>query len=153
MLKKSRKYKGYKITLLGNNSWKDLSEELDIEYVDEFIWLDRNKYNKDFFYRYKKLKEVVSKGYEVVLSPMYSREFFVGDTIVNLVHADKKIGSSGDISNIRIWQKKISDKYYSNLISAKTGTMFEFNRNKEFFENLLNVKLDIVKPNISNMYW
>ena len=49
MLKKSRKYKGYKITLLGNNSWKDLSEELDIEYVDEFIWLDRNKYNKDFF--------------------------------------------------------------------------------------------------------
>ena len=27
--------------------------------------------------------------------------------------------------------------------------MFEFNRNKEFFENLLNVKLDITKPYIS----
>ncbi len=142
-LKKSEKYKEYKVTLLGNIVWKSLSVELDSKYVDEFIWLDRNKFNEDFVYRYKKIQEIASFGYEVVLSPVYSREFTVGDAIVKLVNATKKIGSIGDLSNIRKWQKNISDKYYTKLIPAKDGIMFEFNRNKEFFENLLGIKLDI----------
>ncbi len=67
VLKKSEKYRDYKITLLGNNAWKSLSKELDSEFVDEFIWLDRNKFHKDFLYRYKKLKEITACGYEVVM--------------------------------------------------------------------------------------
>jgi len=148
VLKESEKYKDYKITLLGNSAWKSLSEELDAEYVNDFIWLDRNKFNKDFVYRYKKLKEIMACGYEVVLSPVYSREFFFGDAIVKLVHANEKIGSIGDTSNIQIWQKKISDSYYTKLISAKDEPIFEFSRNKEFFENFLHVRLDIKKPHI-----
>ena len=49
-LKKNEKYKDYSITLLGNNVWKSLSIELDRKYVDSFIWLDRNKFNKNVFY-------------------------------------------------------------------------------------------------------
>ncbi|WP_331774334.1 glycosyltransferase family 9 protein [Sulfurospirillum sp. 1612] len=148
ILKKSEKYQEYKITLFGNSAWESLSKELDSEYIDEFIWLDRNKFYKDIVYRYQKLKKITSQGYEVVLSPVYSREFFYGDTIVNLVSAKEKIGSSGDLSNIRRWQKRISDKYYTKLIFAKDELMFEFSRNKEFFENLLHVRLDIKKPHI-----
>lgn len=148
VLKKSEKYKDYSITLLGNSAWKDLSEELDSEFVDEFVWLDRNRFNKDFVYRYQKLREIVACGYEVVLSPVYSREFFYGDTIVKLINAKEKIGSIGDLSNIRKWQKNISDKYYDVLVPAKSELMFEFDRNKEFFENLLGIKLDIKKPHI-----
>ena len=148
VLKEGEKYKDYKITLLGNSAWKSLSEELDCEYVNEFIWLDRNKFSKDFVYRYKKLKEITACGYEVVLSPVYSREFFVGDNIVKLVNANEKIGSIGDTSNIRVWQKNISDKYYTKLVSAKDELMFEFSRNKEFFENLLEIKVNIKKPTI-----
>lgn len=148
-LKESQKYKDYKITLLGNSAWESISEELDSEYVDKFIWIDRNKFNKDFIYRYKKLQEITSLGYEVVLSPVYSREFFVGDTIVKLIHAKEKIGSIGDTSNIKVWQKNISDKYYDSLVPAKDEIMFEFDRNKEFFENLLEEKIDLKKPSIS----
>jgi len=148
VLKKSEKYKEYKITLLGNIAWKDLSEELDREFVDEFIWLDKNRFKKDPVYRYKKLKEITEKGYEVVLSPVYSREFFYTDTIVKLVHANEKIGSVGDLSNITKWLKKKSDKYYSKLIDARSEIMFEFYRNKEFFEKLLNQKIDLHKPHI-----
>ena len=148
VLKEGEKYKDYKITLLGNSAWKSLSEELDCEYVNEFIWLDRNKFSKDLIYRYKKLKEITACGDEVVLSPVYSREFFVGDNIVKLVNANEKIGSIGDTSNIRVWQKNISDKYYTKLVSAKDELMFEFSRNKEFFENLLEIKVNIKKPTI-----
>jgi len=148
VLKKSEKYKEYNITLLGNSVWNSLSEELDSEFVDEFVWLDRNRFNKAFIYRYQKLKEIVSNGYEVVLSPVYSREFFYGDTIIKLINAKEKIGNMGGVSNIRKWQKNISDKYYDVLVPAKNDLMFEFNRNKEFFENILDTKLYIKKPHI-----
>ena len=54
----------------------------------------------------------------------------------------------GDLSNIRKWQKKTSDKYYTQLVEAQDEVMFEFNRNKEFFENLLETKLERTKPHI-----
>jgi ADP-heptose:LPS heptosyltransferase len=148
-LKESQKYKDYNITLLGNSAWKSLAQELDNEYIEEFIWLDRNKINKDFIYRYKKLKEITLHCYEIILSPVYSREFFVGDAIVKLINAKEKIGSIGDTSNMKKWQKYISDKYYDKLIKSDENLMFEFYRNKEFFENFLHVKLEINKPNIS----
>lgn len=56
VLKKSEKYKDYSITLLGNIAWKNLQEELDGEFIDNFIWLDRDRFNKDFLYRYQKLQ-------------------------------------------------------------------------------------------------
>ena len=148
LLKKSEKYKEYKIMLLGNVVWKNLSEELDSEYIDEFMWLDKEKFIKDIVYRYQKLKEITSKGYEIVLSPVYSREFFYADTIVKLVRAKEKIGSVGNLSNIHQWQKSISDKYYTKLVDAKSELIFEFDRNKEFFENFLQARLDIIKPHI-----
>ena len=148
VLKKSEKYKDYSITLLGNIAWKNLCEELDGEFIDNFIWLDRDRFNKDFLYRYQKLQEIVSSGYEVALNSVYSREFFYGDAIIKLINANEKIGSIGDVSNIRKWQKNISDKYYDVLVPAKSELMFEFDRNKEFFENLLGIKLDIKKPHI-----
>jgi ADP-heptose:LPS heptosyltransferase len=147
-LKESQKYKEFSITLLGNSAWASLSEEIDIEFIDRFIWIDIDKINKNFVYRYKMLKEVSSVGYEVILNSVFSREFFYNDAIVKLVNAKKKIGSAGDISNMRKWQKYISDKYYDRLIKADESLMFEFNRNKEFFENLLHVTLDIKKPHI-----
>ncbi len=149
VLKKSEKYKDYSITLLGNSDWKNISEEFDSDFIDNFIWLDKNKFLKDFLYRYKKFKEIVSNGYEVVLSPVYSREFFYDDNIVKHIFANEKIGHIGDLSNIKKWQKNISDKYYDKLIPAKDEIIFEFYRNKDFFEILLKDKLDMVKPHIN----
>ena len=148
VLRKSNKYKGYSITLLGNSVWKSLSQELDGEYIDNFIWLDRSKFYNDLFYRYKKLQELVSNGYEIILSPIYSREPYIADNVVKLITAKEKIGSIGNLSNIKKWQKTISDKYYTKLIYAKKELMFEFYRNKEFFEYLLDTKINIIKPMI-----
>ena len=146
VLKKSEKYKDYKVTFLGNIAWKNLALELDNEFIDYFIWLNKTKFSKDFVYRYKKLKEIASVGYEILLSPVYSRDFFECDCIVKNVNAEEKIGSNGDLANIKKWQKNISDGYYTKLIPANDEIMFEFYRNKEFFENLFDKKIDIKKP-------
>jgi ADP-heptose:LPS heptosyltransferase len=148
ILKNSLVYKDYKVTLLGNEAWKSLALEFDGGFIYKFIWLDRVKFSKNIFYRYKKLQEITNQGYEVILSPVYSRDFFYADDIIRHTSAKEKIGSTGNLSNIQKWQKNISDKYYTRLIKANNRLMFEFDRNKEFFENLLNTTLSINKPSI-----
>lgn len=146
VLRTSSKYNDYKITLVGNVLWRDLAEQLDSEYVDNFIWIDMRRFNKNVFYRFKKLKEVTKQGYEIVINPTFSRTFYGDDNIVKVVFAKEKIGSLGDFSNIEKWQKRISDKFYTKLIPTKNEIIFEFSRNKEYFESLLDMKLYIKKP-------
>jgi ADP-heptose:LPS heptosyltransferase len=147
-LSKSSKFKEFEITLLGNIAWKELSLELDNEFIDRFIWIDRDKFFKSLKYRLNKLEEVTDIKYETIVHPAHSREFFVGDNIVKVVNAEEKIGSVGDLSNIKRWQRNISDKYYTKLIATHNEVVFEFNRNREFFENILDRKLDIKKTSI-----
>lgn len=149
VLKNNKQYKDYNITLLGNIAWKSIAIEFDSNFIDKSIWLDKNRFNKDLVYRYKKLNEITRRGYEIVLSPVYSREFFCVDTLVKQIYAKEKIGSLGELSNIKKWQKSISDNYYTKLVPAKNELMFEFSRNKEFFKNLLQVNIDIRKPTIN----
>ena len=139
-------YKDYKITLVGNIAYKSIAEEFDSRFIDNFIWIDRSKFERNFIYRYKKIKEIASQGYEIVINPTYSRTFFVDDNIVKVSNAKEKIGSQGDLSNINHRQKNISDKYYTKLVPVNNEILFEFYRNKEFFENLFDKKLDIKKP-------
>ncbi len=148
IIRKSDKYKYYKITLLGNEVWKEIAEKIDGEFINNFIWLNRKKFNKNFIYRYQKFKEIVRNGYEIVINPRYSREFYYDDSIVKASIAKRKIGSEGDLSNIEPWHKKISDSYYTKLIPAKKEIMFEFYRNKEFFEGFLGETIDINRPHI-----
>ena len=141
-------YKDYKITLVGNVAYKSIATEFDKEFIESFIWIDTNQFEKYPLYRYKKLKEIAKQGYEIVINPTYSRAYFKDDAIVKVLSSDNKIGSIGDLSNIKQWQKNMSDKYYSKLVKANRELLFEFYRNREFFENLFDKKLDIQKPSI-----
>lgn len=149
ILKNNHQYRGCKITLCGNIAWKELAENLDNNYIDEFIWLDPKKFTRNLWYRYKKLKEITATGYEVVISPVYSREFFFSDNIVKLVSATEKVGSTGDLQNSTEWKKSIADRYYTKLLPANHGLLFEFYRNREFFTYLLNEQINLIKPNIN----
>ena len=148
VLKKHPKYCDYKITLLGNAVWKDLAESLDKEYITNFIWVDVKKFSSNLLYRYRKLVEITSINCELLIHSTYSRTYDA-DNIVKLVNAKIKIASIGNLSNIKKWQKRISDKYYNQLIPARNGIIFEFYRNKEFFEKLLGEEIKIPRPHIN----
>ncbi len=146
VLKKSPRFAGYKITLLGNTAWKDLAEFLDKDYIDEFIWLDKKRFTADFFYRYKKFKEITSVKYEILIHP-FGREFFNADNdLAFLINADKKIGSIRLPRFTKPYKKKILEKIYNELISDEENVRFEFYKNKNFFEKLLSEKISIDKP-------
>jgi ADP-heptose:LPS heptosyltransferase len=55
-----------------------------------------------------------------------------GDSIIRTSGSIEKIGSSGDYSNIKSWQKHISDTWYTKLIPAVSEPRMELLRNAEF---------------------
>jgi ADP-heptose:LPS heptosyltransferase len=138
VLKKSPRFAGYKITLLGNAAWKDLAEFLDKDYINEFIWLDKKSFTVDFFYRYKKFKEITAVKYDILIHP-FSREFFNADNdLAFLIKADKKIGSIRLPRFTKPYKNKILEKIYNELIPDVENVRFEFYKNKNFFEKLLS---------------
>ncbi|MCH8940872.1 MAG: glycosyltransferase family 9 protein [Bacteroidetes bacterium] len=148
ILKKDNKYKGYKIILLGNITWKNLAEELDGEFVDEFIWIDKNNFLTNLLYRYRFLKKFSSKNPEILINCSYSRNFYLDDSIAAVTSASQKISFKTDLSNSYKWQILISNKYYSTLVDS-SNEVFDFYKYRSFFENLLQTKIDLIKPQIN----
>jgi ADP-heptose:LPS heptosyltransferase len=147
IINKSDKFTGYRITLCGNIAWKNLAETYDNKFVDDFIWLNRNKFYVNFVYKYQILKKIHNSGFEVVVDSTYSREILFGDLIVRVSKAKERIGCSGSPDKHAEWKRNlISDNYYTTLFNATNDNLFEFYRNKEFFENLFNSKINIKKP-------
>ncbi|OGU28262.1 MAG: hypothetical protein A2057_13550 [Ignavibacteria bacterium GWA2_35_9] len=150
-IKKSKKYRDYTVTLCGNILWKDIAESFDKEVVNDFIWIDRRKFYGNIFYKYKIMRSIREKGFEIVIDPTFSREILYGDSIVKVSGAKEKIGSTGSPDSHSKWKRNLlTDKYYTKLISSSKANLFEFNRNKEFFERVLNEKIEIEKPFIDS---
>lgn len=146
-IRRSRKYAGHEITLVGNSAWKEIADSQDAGVVDRFIWLDRKRYESDFSYRREKLREIVAQGYDVVINPRYSREF-ADSEMVGKIAAREKIGMLGDAGNIRPWQKRLVDRHFTRLLPSVPGVLFEFKRTRAFFEAVLEEPLSVRKPSL-----
>lgn len=143
-------YREYKITLCGNLIWKDLAEYLNENTFDSFIWINRKKFKWNFIYKYRILNQIYKAGYETVIETTFTREILYGDTIVKASKAKQRIGSTGSPDSYLKWKRKIfSDDYYTKLITQSDKNLFEFYRNKEFFEKLLQIKIEITKPSMN----
>lgn len=148
-LREDERYKNYKITLCGNIVWKDLAEHFDKTAFDNFIWLDRKQFKENFSYRYSFLKKIYKLGFEIALETTYSREILFGDSLVKVSQAKERIGCTGSIDKTAKWKRGIlSDAFYTKLLPSTKSNLFEFYRNKEFFEQLLNKKLAIKKTSM-----
>jgi len=143
-------YKDYYITLCGNVIWKDLASYCNEKVFNDFIWLDKNKFKWNIPYKYSILKKIYQAGFEIAVETAFSREILFGDTIIKASKAKERIGSVGSPENNTGWKRKLfSDDYYTKLITQSPENLFEFYRNKEFFEKLLKRHLDINKPQMN----
>jgi ADP-heptose:LPS heptosyltransferase len=148
-IKQSKKYQNYKITLCGNDLWKDLAVTFDSNIIDEFIWLNRKKFSNNPFYKYKLLKNIYKSGFEVVIDTTFSREILFGDSIVNTSRAKDRIGSTGSPdSYVRRKRNLFTNRFYTNLLPQSSKNYFEFYRNKELFENMLQEHIELNMPHL-----
>ena len=82
-IRNSEKYKDKKITLLGNNLWKQLFDDFDKEFVDNIFWINKTKFKKDLFYRFKSLLQVRKAGFDEVVNCIYSRNILTDECFVS----------------------------------------------------------------------
>jgi ADP-heptose:LPS heptosyltransferase len=86
----------------------------------------------------------------VVINPHYTRGILYDDSIVRVSSASYKIGSEGSPESHAKWKRDLfTDRYYTQLIPQSPDTLFEFLRNKEYCENLLEENADIQKPTLN----
>ena len=121
----------YELILIGNALWCDLAKQLP--YWDRVIPIDVKKFKTFSRYRWKLLRKIRKLKIETAIQPTFSREFYLGDSLIRASRALRKVSSEGDMSN-RNWLKKIlSDSWHTDLISVSSDSMTELDRNAEFF--------------------
>lgn len=139
-IKTSKRYKNYKITLLGNQLWQDISVHFDFTSIDEFIWINPRDLD-DYNYRRATEKKIYDLKFEEVVYPTYSRTD-LGDSLVIRSGAKLKTSFKGDVRNFAEEnKKKKNDRKYDVLLDVHNTLSFEFYRYINFFSNLLSTDL------------
>lgn len=140
VLKNDPKYQNAHLTLICNIVYKDLALHLDACFVDRFIFIERRKFEINIFYRFKFLLNLKKNSYDFLLQPIYSKDF-ICETLSKNIIAKKKVAFYGDCSNLTSSDLKKENQKYDILIPSKKELLYEFDRNKEFFEYFLKKKL------------
>lgn len=107
-----------------------------LPFWSEVILIDKPRFLKNAFYRYKMLRKIRSLGIKTAIHFTHSREFRVGDAIIWATGAKDRIGLKGDMSNISASELVFSDVIYSNLHAVCSGTPHEAIRHQEFMHSL-----------------
>jgi ADP-heptose:LPS heptosyltransferase len=136
-IKQSDKYKDYKITLIGNETWRNLAESLDAPYYDEMIWVSFTRLFKDLDYRARTMKIILSQGYEVLFYPVYSGHFLTEQFLISKIKAQKKVKFSEVVNN--------SSHLFDVSLYSGQENLFEIYRYKEMVEAFLETKIDAFK--------
>lgn len=139
-LREDAYYANCHITLLCDSAVCDLAKELDNNYVNQFISFNRKQFAKNPLYRNNFLKDLTQTNYTQVIAPAFGRNLFYTDTFVKLIHAKEKITCTGDFTDITFYQKEMSNKWYTKILKSSKDILFEYYRNREFFEKLLKRK-------------
>jgi ADP-heptose:LPS heptosyltransferase len=142
-IKQDAEYGQYRLIVAGNRAWKSIAEKFDSQAVNNFIWIDKEKFRTNIAYFLKIALAVKMVGAKIAIEPTLSR-VSKGDFLIAVSRACQKIGSIGYDSNITLRDKKIGNTYYTKLIPLDTTKTFEFIQNKIFWQKILhkNIKTD-----------
>lgn len=139
----SDKYQNCEITFLGNGILREFVESFDDEIFNKFIWIDIQKLTARKYFIQKLLFQIrlLRKGYDVLINCTHSRDER-RESIINCIRAKQKIASVGDLANYKSLNKLLmGNKKYTVLVPIRGIDVFEFERNRDFFEFVLEKKL------------
>jgi len=143
--------KNKQITLILNEENKKFVEYLDGNLFTNIIWVNIYKYSSNPIYRYHKSKEIYKLGFETAVTPTYSRVLVLDDFITFVTRAKNRIGQTAHLINIKNWEKRFGDKLYTSIIHVSHNIIFEFERNRLFFQKLINADLSAIQLNINHL--
>lgn len=140
-------YEKYEIIIIVNKAVTELACELP--FFDSVYEVDEDKFLKNIFYRFRKLREVKNLNVRITIQPTFSRVLLTGDSIVRASGALKRIGFSSDLSNMTNALKLYSNRWYTKLIPGNPNVVSELDRNLDFIKKLMKLKhLNLPAPSL-----
>lgn len=123
-----------RLVLAANAAWAGLASRLP--YWDEVISIDVPAMRSDLAYRLRLLASLSRRRFAVALHPTHSRSILYGDSVIRTTRAAERIGSTGDLANISITQRRLSDRWYTRLVPTTNEPLAEIDRHVHFLRNL-----------------
>ena len=145
IVKTSDSYKDYQIDLLGNAVWKDIALEYDNQFINEFLFIKPDSLYNEPLNTVILAWKLFKNNYQIVFHPTYARTL-IADGLAAFTSAKQIIGFEGNDERINIRFKTVTDKFYTQKLLLPVNTIFEFERNKSFFERVLNHPVKIAGP-------
>lgn len=126
--------RGQRLTLAANALWAPLARAWDADLFDELLVVDFGRFQKDLGYRAEVLGTIGAGGYGEVIYPLHVREPAV-ENFIRFLRAPSRVASQGEHRTDAWFQ--LLDRGYTTLLPTTQDTLFEYDRNGEFFSNWL----------------
>ena len=124
----------YELTLLANPSWAETAEGLHC--FDHVQTLDVHRFVWSLPYRYRFMKWVRQTGFAKVVQARYSRELFAEDAVTRVSGAGERFGFARHADAGTHIQKRISDRWYTQLFDDGGPDSMELQRNAILMRSL-----------------
>jgi ADP-heptose:LPS heptosyltransferase len=135
-LARSLRRDGMRITLLANGQWADWARQLRI--FDEVIGIDVSQFSSSLGYRMRAEIQLRRRRFSKAIQPTYTRHWVSGDALIRTCGAPERIGSAGEPEHKGPFHRPLGDRWYTRLIPAQPGCLFEIDRNAEFLSALVS---------------
>ena len=126
--------RGQRLTLLANALWAPLAQAWDAEWCEEIIAVDFGAFAQDLAYRASILQALGAKGFGEAIYPVHVRAE-AAENFLRFLRAPVRIANEG-AHQPSAWFELL-DAGYSRVLPSTPQVLFEYYRNREFFENWL----------------
>lgn len=137
-------YRSYSFCLVGNSAFRQMAEFADADLFDSFIWVDIYKLSTQPVYRFQTGRTLRRSGFTMTFTPTYSRVLVLDDFMTRVCTAEARIGCVTDLANTAALEARWGDSYFTRLLPTDTGVVFEAERNRQIFSQLLGQSLPLL---------
>ncbi|WP_163499778.1 glycosyltransferase family 9 protein [Helicobacter suis] len=137
-------YAGYEITFVCNAAYYEIVQACDAAYLDHIIPIDMSRWHSyihGFFYHLKILYQLSCKSYTTILVPLRRRSIWADDYLARFLPASYKICAQEVHLPHDPYNMFNNPAFYTTMIDTSFAPLFEFDRNKYVFSQLLGKSL------------
>jgi ADP-heptose:LPS heptosyltransferase len=138
------RFQNYEIHFCGNKNWKNIFEKFDQKHINQSYWLDKLKFKKNLFYRFRFLRSIYLQGFSLVINPIFSRDKRNDDSIVRSAKSPQAIGMQANRESMHPYEEGYDKSIYTELFKHAEQPIFEFYRNKYFNEFIIQHPSNVV---------
>jgi len=127
---------GKRLTLIANTLWAPLALAWDADLFDDLLAVDFGRFSTDLAYRAAIVQAIGKQGFGEVIYPVHVREP-TAENFLRFLHAPVRVASQG--AHVATpWFARL-DAGYTQLLPSTLVVLFEYDRNREFFEHWLRL--------------